>query len=157
MPSNRRAFAADDHVSSRFVPAETQSHRIADSPIVFTLDVAGNFRFVNQAAELLCGYTRQELCQMNIRDIIGPSSCNYLRQQLRRNIRQRFGTVHEVEVLTKNGQRVTLEASMHLVRDRTRALEIHGIALRSKRDCARFTPRCLDEQFVFNASVTLTC
>ena len=86
---------------------------------------------------------------MNIAQIIEPQFCNYLRQQLRRNMRQRFGTVYEVEVVTRQGH-VILETSIQLIRNHQRAIEIHGIALRPKRRQERLTPRCLDERFAFS-------
>jgi PAS domain S-box-containing protein len=156
MPSKRRAFVTDADVTSGLLCPDFDSQRIADNQIIFTLDAGGNFRFVNAAGERLCGYSRQELSRMNVAQVIKPCFANYMRQQLRRNLRQRFGTVYEVEVLTKQGQSVMLEISIHLVRDSRRAIEIHGIALQPKRDSARFAPRCLDERFTFDARVPLT-
>jgi PAS domain S-box-containing protein len=156
MPSNRRAFVTDADVATGLLCPDSDSQRIADNQIIFTLDAGGNFKFVNKAGEQLCGYSRQELSRMNVAQIIKPCFANYMRQQLRRNLRQRFGTVYEVEVVTKQGRSVMLEISIHLLRDSHRGLEVHGIALRPKRDSGRFAPRCLDERFAFDARVPLT-
>lgn len=129
MPSNQRAFVSNADMTTRSLRPELDSERVPDNQIAFTLDAGGNFRFVNRAGERLCGYSHDELSHMNIAQIILPQFCNYLCQQLRQNIRQRFGTVYEVEVLTKQGRRVSLETSIHLVHNRAHAIEIHGIAL----------------------------
>jgi PAS domain S-box-containing protein len=158
MPSNRRAFVTDADVTSGLLCPDFNSQRIADNQIVFTLDAGGNFRFVNNAGERLCGYSRHELSRMNVAQIIRPCFANYMRQQLRRNLRQRFGTVYEVEVLTKQGRSVMLEISIHLVRDSQHAIEIHGIAFQPKESERekRLKQRCLDERFVFDHRVPLT-
>lgn len=150
MPSNRSAPRSDADVTSCLFGADSENPLTSDAPIAFTLDAGGNIRFVNDAGEQLCGYSQDELRRMNVAQIISLQSANYLRQQLRRNFRQRFGTVYEVEVVTKHGRRVMLEISIHLVRDNAHALEIHGIALQSKRGEQRFRPRCLDERFAFS-------
>ena len=151
MPSNQRGFMTDADVTSGLLCPEFDSERIADHQIIFTLDAVGNFRFVNDAAERLCGYSRQELSRMNVAQIIKPCFASYMRQQLRRNLRQRFGSVYEVEVLTKHGLSLRLEISIHLVRDSRRALEIHGLAFQPQEREPRIKQRCLDESFAFTA------
>src|SRR5437763_1842320 len=64
-------------------------------------------------------------------------------------MRQRFGTVYEVEIVTRQG-RVILETSIQLIRNHQRAIEIHGIALRPKRRQERLTPRGLDGSLAFS-------
>ena len=149
MPSNQRAFMTDADQTTARLPSDFELRQEANEAIVFILDAAGDFKFVNSAGERLCGYSQPEFRCMNIAQMIEPQFCNYLRQQLRRNMRQRFGTVYEVEIVTRQG-RVILETSIHLVRDRQRAIEIHGIAVRPKRRQERLTPRCLDERFAFS-------
>ena len=149
MPSNQRAFMTDADPITVLSNSDLEPRQEANEAIVFILDAAGDFKFVNSAGERLCGYSQPEFRCMNIAQMIEPQFCNYLRQQLRRNMRQRFGTVYEVEIVTRQG-RVILETSIHLVRDRQRAIEIHGIAVRPKRRQERLTPRCLDERFAFS-------
>ena len=149
MPSNQRAFMTDADPITVLSNSDLEPRQEANEAIIFILDAAGDFKFVNSAGERLCGYSQPELRCMNIAQMIEPQFCNYLRQQLRRNMRQRFGTVYELEVLTKQG-RVILETSIHLVRDNRHAIEIHGIALQPQRREERLTPQCLDEKFAFS-------
>jgi PAS domain S-box-containing protein len=150
MPSKRSAFVTDADVTRLLCP-DFDGQRIADNQIVFTLDAVGNFKFVNNAGERVCGYSRQELARMNVAQVIKPCFASYMRQQLRRNLRRRFGSVYEVEVLTKQGPSVMLEISIHLVRDSQRAIEIHGIAFLPKERGSGLRQRCLDESFEFAA------
>ena len=149
MSSNQRAFMTDADPITVLSNSDLEPRQEANEAIIFILDAAGDFKFVNSAGERLCGYSQPELRCMNIAQMMEPQFCNYLRQQLRRNMRQRFGTVYEVEIVTRQG-RVILETSIHLVRDRQRAIEIHGIAVRPKRRQERLAPRCLDERFAFS-------
>jgi PAS domain S-box-containing protein len=149
MPSNRRAFVTDADVTSGLLCPNIENQGSADNQIIFSLDASGNIRFVNNAGERLCGYSRQELSRMNVAQIIKPGFASYMRQQLRRNLRQRFGTVYEVEVLTKQGRSVMLELSIHLVRGSQRTIEIHGIALQPQARGPGLNQRCLDESFAF--------
>jgi len=151
MPSNQRAFVTDADVTNGLLCPDFDNQQSADNQIIFKLDAVGKFRFVNNADERLCGYSRHELNRMNVAQIIKPCFANYMRQQLRRNLRQRFGTVYEVEVLTKQGRSVMLEISIHLVRDSQRAIEIHGIAFQPKETEPRLSRRCLDESFALTA------
>jgi PAS domain S-box-containing protein len=156
MPSNRRAFVTDADMAIGLLCPDFDSQRIADNQIIFTIDAVGNFRFVNNAGARLCGYSLHELSRMNVTELIKPCFANHMRQQLRRNLRQRFGTVYEVEVFTKQGLSVMLEISLHLVKDSQRAIEIHGIAFQPKEREHALRQRCLDERFAFEACVPAT-
>lgn len=149
MPSNRFAAVMDAEVTSSLF-GDCESALTSDAPIVFTLDADGHIKFVNNAGERVCGYSQRELLRMHVAQIIPSHSADYIGRELRRNIRQRFGTVYEVEVLTKHGGTVTLEISIDLVRDSSHALEIRGIGLQPKRGQHRLTPRCVDERFSFS-------
>src|SRR6185436_21146519 len=52
-----------------------------DTQILFTLDLAGNFKYVNSAAEHLLGYTSEEMYCMNIAELVAPGFANYLQGQ----------------------------------------------------------------------------
>src|SRR5712691_659498 len=42
--------------------------------IIYTLDLAGNITSVNQAGEIITGYTREELLQMNMAQLLTSES-----------------------------------------------------------------------------------
>ncbi len=124
-----------------------------DEKIVFTLDVAGNIQFINEAAERLCGYSSAEAGRLNVMDLLPVLRAEDVRAQAMRSIRQRFGTVFEIEITTRDRRQVRVETSIDLVRGSDGTLEFHGIAV-AKNDAGSSTlrPRCLDIHFQFRAA-----
>lgn len=121
--------------------------------VVFTLDLAGNIRSVNKAAEGLTGYKAAELTHLNVLDLLPEQSAADLHSMANRSIRQRFGTVFEIEITASDRRRIPLEVSIDLVRAGDGTLEFHGIAV-AKNDAgsSRLRQRCLDIQFQFRAA-----
>ena len=134
-----------------------------EDQIVFVLDLAGNFKFINAAAERVSGYSRAEACGMNATDVLAPELEDYVRRQLTDALNGHFGAVYEIEIITKDSRRVVLETSAHLVMRNGEPFELHGIAFPAvkTRECDdHMQPRCLDHKFVsmliVSASLPLT-
>ena len=134
-----------------------------EDQIVFVLDLAGNFKFINAAAERVSGYSRAEACGMNATDVLAPGLEDYVRRQLTDALNGHFGAVYEIEIITKDSRRVVLETSAHLVMRNGEPFELHGIAFPAvkTRECDdHMQPRCLDHKFVsmliVSASLPLT-
>jgi two-component system, cell cycle sensor histidine kinase and response regulator CckA len=102
-----------------------------DREIIFKHDVAGNLTFLNRAGELISGYSRQEVCGMNIAQFVAPEFAERVHDWVAGNSSKRLGTVYEVDIIAKNGQRIALEVSTQAVARNGRPLEIEGIALPS--------------------------
>jgi PAS domain S-box-containing protein len=127
--------------------------------ILFTLDLAGNFKYVNSTAEQIFGYSGHEICAMNIADLVAPGFTHYLQGQMTRAGAGEVGSVYEIELYTKDGTRLPLEISMRLVLRDGAPFELEGIACPLVN-----TPggpaRCLDEEFWIgpglNSPMTLT-
>lgn len=125
--------------------------QVAETKIVYTLDLNGNFKFVNEAAERVTGYSCEEACAMNITQLVAPELAEYVRQKIERTKDDVLGSVFEIEIITKDRQRIVLETSTQVVtRDRDQ-VEIEGIALPplSVKDSLPVRARCLDEEFWF--------
>jgi PAS domain S-box-containing protein len=123
----------------------------SENEIVFVLDLAGNFRFVSTAAERVLGYSREEACRMNVSQVVAPELREYVRQQIRDALKGDFGAVYEIEIITKDRRRVTLETSAQLVMRNGEPFELHGIAfppVRARDGETDVRPRCLDKEFV---------
>jgi PAS domain S-box-containing protein len=124
---------------------------LSENRIVFVIDLAGNFKFVNAAAEYVLGYSREEACRMNISEVVAPELEDYVRQQIRDVSQGDFGAVYEIEIIAKDRRRVTLELSAQLVMRNGEPFEFHGIAFlaATARDGeAKVQPRCLDKEFI---------
>ncbi len=121
-----------------------------DREIIFKHDVAGNLTFLNRAGELISGYSRQEACGMNIAQFVAPEFAERVHDWVAGNSSKRLGTVYEVDIIAKNGQRIALEVSTQAVALHGRPIEIEGIALPSVLRSLSQRPtrlRCLDEDF----------
>ena len=124
----------------------------AENEIVYTLDLEGNFKFVNAAGERLTGYSCEEARRMNVTELVAPELADYVRQQIMHRTNEFVGAVYEVEIVTKDRRRVVLETSTHLVTCHGRPVEIRGIALppiRITRPFGDVRARCLDTDFSF--------
>ena len=125
--------------------------------IVYTLDLTGNFTFLNEVGERLSGYSCDEACRMNITQVVAPELAEYIRQQLTRTVREWFGAVYEIEIITKDRRRVALETSTHVVLRDGQPIEIQGIALAPIAQARRLPDervRCLDREFMFGTWLT---
>ncbi len=125
--------------------------------IVYRLDLAGNFTFLNEVGERFSGYSCDEVCRMNITQVVAPELAEYVRQQITRTVREWFGAVYEIEIITKDRRRVALETSTHVVLRDGQPIEIQGIALAPIAQARRLPDervRCLDREFMFGTWLT---
>jgi PAS domain S-box-containing protein len=121
-----------------------------DHEIIFRHDLSGNLTFLNKAGELISGYSQQEACRMNIAQLVAPELADKVRDCVEGNPIKRLGTVYEIDIIAKNGQRIALEVSTQAVVREGRPFEIEGIALPSVLRNPSQLPtrlRCLDEEF----------
>ena len=122
--------------------------------VVFRLDLDGHILSVNEAGERLTGYSGVELGRLSVLDLLPEQCAADLRAMAKRSIRHRFGTVFEIEVMTRDRRQIPLEVSIDLIRRPDRKLEFLGIAV-PKNDAAAGRPRCLDSGFQFKPSKQL--
>src|SRR2546430_6772788 len=79
--------------------------------LVYTLDLAGNFTFLNEVGARFSGYSCDEVCRLNITQVVAPKLAEHVRQQITRTVRAWFGAVYEIEIITKDHRIVALETS----------------------------------------------
>jgi PAS domain S-box-containing protein len=118
----------------------------AETQILFTLDLAGNFKYVNSAAEQLFGYTAEEIRMLNIADLVAAGFSHYLEGQMARAVAAELGAVYEIEIYTKDGECLPLEISTSLITRNGSPFELEGIAFPLINTFGG-RPRCLDEEF----------
>lgn len=117
-----------------------------EMPILFTLDLEGNFKSVNAAGEQVLGYSAAEMRLMNITDLVGPDFSVYLHSEIANAADADLGNVYQIEIHTKDGQSLPLEISTRLVTRHGSPFELEGIAFPLVNTIGG-RPRCLDEQF----------
>jgi two-component system cell cycle sensor histidine kinase/response regulator CckA len=99
--------------------------------IVYAHDLEGNFTFLNQTGAAISGYTREEICRMNIAEVVPAEIAAHLREQIVSSVTRSIGTVYEIDLITRNGSRVPLEVSTTPVLRNGQPIEIQGIAVPS--------------------------
>src|SRR5262249_39975114 len=87
------------------------------SDIIYTDDLQGNFTSLNSAGEVISGYTREEACKMNIAQVVAPEHLDLARQMTARKLSKSEATTYELDILSKDGKRVTLDVSTRLIYD----------------------------------------
>ena len=95
---------------------------------IYTHDLAGNFISINKAAELVTGYTRDEVIGMNIARILTPESMERARQMIARKVSDGGQTRYELEIVTKDGHKVLLEVNTRLIYEGGKPVGTQGIA-----------------------------
>ena len=95
---------------------------------VYTLDMHGRFTSVNAAAGELTGYTKEELLQMGILDLVPPHGLDRARAILTKRLRGDLHGVSEAELVTKDGRSVFVEISGRLVFEDGTPVGIEAIA-----------------------------
>lgn len=98
------------------------------SDIMYTHDLEGNFTSINGAAERLTGYTRDEVLQLNIADIVAPDHVRVARAMTRRKLVERSETTYELDIVAKDGHRTTVELNSQLIYQEGRPIGVQGIA-----------------------------
>lgn len=77
---------------------------------LFVLDHAGRFSHANRAAEVLSGYSREEMSDLTFMDLLIPASHEQVRDRLQRASAGEDVEPHfETELVKKNGQRIPIE------------------------------------------------
>jgi len=93
--------------------------------IVYVLDFDGRITSINKAAEMILGYSQDELLTMNLKELLASESI-VIGEQMLTSGHQR--TNYEVDVVTKGNRVLTLETSNKLITKGSQAVGIQGIA-----------------------------
>src|SRR4029077_7397984 len=87
------------------------------SDVMYTHDGQGNFTWVNGAAERVSGYTRDELLNMNILDLLVPEQVPTVRARWAERSQGELPTPFTADIIIKDGSRRTLEVGHCLISD----------------------------------------
>jgi PAS domain S-box-containing protein len=96
--------------------------------IIYTHDLAGDFISINRMGEQISGYTRDEIFKMNITQMVGPEHLEHVRQMVADPTSWVGATSCELEIVTRNHERVMLEVSPRLVWEKRKPVAVQGIA-----------------------------
>ena len=96
--------------------------------IIYTHDLSGDFTSVNRIGEEITGYTRDEILKMNITQIVAPEHLDLVRQMVTDATSWVGATTRELEIVTRNHERVVLEVRPRLVWEKRKPVAVQGIA-----------------------------
>jgi len=103
---------------------------------IYTHDLQGNSAFISHAGEHLIGYSREEISKVNFCKIISPECVEYVWRSILRMLADRKPSSYEAVILTKEGERIPVSVSMHLVYEKGNPIEVQGVV----RDLRRRIP-----------------
>jgi PAS domain S-box-containing protein len=96
--------------------------------IIYVHDLEGNYVSINQAGERVIGYPREEALKMNLKQIAAPEHLKRSRQQLKKKINGVEQTSYEMDCITKDGRRLTLEINSTAIKKDGVPVGVQGIA-----------------------------
>ena len=96
--------------------------------MVYTQDLSGKITSINKAAERVLGYSRAEALQLRFGQLVAPEFKQAARRMMDRQIANEAPITQELEVIAKDGGRVTLEVSNRLIFREGKPFGIQGIA-----------------------------
>jgi PAS domain S-box-containing protein len=83
--------------------------------VIYTHDLNGNFKFASRAVEDLTGYTREEILQLNAKQIVAEECLHVTREMVGRLLDEQRERSYELELVRKDGLHVRVEVNAHLV------------------------------------------
>jgi two-component system sensor histidine kinase/response regulator len=96
--------------------------------IVYTHDLEGNFTSFNKAAERLTGYTHEDAGTNNIAQIVAPEHLDLAIQTTLRQLAGETPPAYELDILTKDQRRLTVEVHTRLIFKDGQPVGVQGIA-----------------------------
>ncbi|MBA3766262.1 MAG: PAS domain S-box protein [Acidobacteria bacterium] len=97
--------------------------------IIYTHDLQGNYLTINRAGEEVTGYTRQEILGgLNIAQVVAPEHLELAKGMTRRKLTDPSPTVYEVDIITRDNRRLTLELSTRISYQCDQPVTVEGIA-----------------------------
>ena len=96
--------------------------------IIYTHDLDGNYTSANNAAERLTGYSCDEILTLNLKQVVVPEFVGLSRDMISRKLDQQKATAYELEIIAKNGKRIPISLSTHLIYSSGKPIGVQGIA-----------------------------
>ncbi len=128
---NRPATPRDTKEDERSLRASEQMYREMvenATDLIYVTDLQGNFTSINRAARRISGYGRAEALKMNIAQLVASDHLEIARQMIQKALRGEPATTYDLDIMAKDGRRVTLEISHRLLLENGIPRGTHAIA-----------------------------
>ncbi|MBD0372418.1 MAG: PAS domain S-box protein [Pyrinomonadaceae bacterium] len=97
--------------------------------IIYSHDLEGKYLTINRAGEKITGYTREEILGgLNIAQVVAPEHLQLAKEMTARKLKDPAPTVYEVDIITRDGRRLTLEVSTRISYRNNQPVAVEGIA-----------------------------
>src|ERR1043165_5729138 len=96
--------------------------------LVYSHDLDGNYTSVNNACERDSGYTREECLKLNLTQVVAPEDLARVRWALGTKSMGKASSAYELNIIAKDGRKVTLEVHSRLMQRDGIPYAVHGIA-----------------------------
>ncbi|HWS89922.1 MAG TPA: PAS domain S-box protein [Pyrinomonadaceae bacterium] len=98
--------------------------------IIYSHDLEGNYLTINRAGSEATGYTREEILGgLNIAQVVAPEHLELARRMTAEKLRDPSRpTIYEVDIIARDGRRLTLEVSTRIAYSDGRPVAVEGIA-----------------------------
>jgi PAS domain S-box-containing protein len=96
--------------------------------LVYSHDLNGNYTAVNNACERVSGYTREECLKLNLAEVVAPEDLTRVRWALASKSMSNAPSAYELNIVAKDGRKVTLEVNSRLMYRDGAPYAVHGIA-----------------------------
>ena len=97
--------------------------------IVFSVDLKGNFLFINKTAQKITGIPVSRLLQSSLHKIAAPPYKDSVKKFFQNDFKGKFIPLLEVEVISQNGKLIPLEIHIERLKDTNgKVVELQGIA-----------------------------
>jgi diguanylate cyclase (GGDEF)-like protein/PAS domain S-box-containing protein len=109
--------------------SEAKHHELFEkaNDLIYTIDLEGNFTSLNRAGEKISGYSRKEALQTNIEQVVAPEYLGKVRKKIAEKLAGKKSSSYEIEIITKKGNRVSIELSTRLIFKGGKPIGIQGI------------------------------
>jgi PAS domain S-box-containing protein len=95
---------------------------------IYTLDLDYRITSWNRAAELLTGFTRDEMLTKKLSDLLAPGSFERATEMLCQKLQGQASTTYEIELVAKDGRRIPLEICTRLIEKKGKVVGVQGAA-----------------------------
>jgi PAS domain S-box-containing protein len=97
--------------------------------LVYSHDLEGNYLTINRACQVVTGYSREEILGgLNIAQVVAPEHLERAREMMGLKLNDPSPTIYELDIITKDGRRLTLEVSTRVSQRDGQGAIIEGIA-----------------------------
>ena len=91
-------------------------------------DLKGRYTSVNRAAERLSGYSREDIIGKKFTDFVPPGQFELINEYFCKKLVEEGETTYETTVIRRDGQRVAVEVSSHLIYENNIPVAVQGTA-----------------------------